>query len=220
AQHLIRTGRFTAYARLGAFTRSASRFGLHAGCRLRRVAGAWTRYGPGRWRGASLYLAVAATRLAARRIRRQSTHPQSAMPQLRRLSGLYVITDAALVGGAQLVPAVKAALQGGARLVQYRDKSQDAARRRQEAEALCRLCHAHNALLIINDDVQLAADCGADGVHLGKDDAGIQAARARPGPNAVIGVSCYNDLARAHEAKTAGADYLAFGSFYPSTIKP
>jgi len=142
------------------------------------------------------------------------------MPQLRRLSGLYVITDAALVGGAQLVPAVKAALQGGARLVQYRDKSQDAARRRQEAEALCRLCHAHNALLIINDDVQLAADCGADGVHLGKDDAGIQAARTRLGPTAVIGVSCYNDLARAHEAKTAGADYLAFGSFYPSTIKP
>lgn len=142
------------------------------------------------------------------------------MSQTQRLSGLYVITDTELIGGARLLPAVEAALRGGARLVQYRDKSQDAARRKQEADALRTLCTAHGALLIINDDVELAGECGADGVHLGKDDAAIQAARIRLGAYAVIGVSCYNDLARAHSAQAAGADYLAFGSFYPSTIKP
>lgn len=142
------------------------------------------------------------------------------MPITRRLSGLYVLTDAELIGGARLLPAVAAALRGGARLVQYRDKSQNVARRKLEAEALRALCTAQGALLIINDDVELAAECGADGVHLGKDDADIQAARARLGPTAIIGMSCYNDLARAHAAQTAGADYLAFGSFYPSAIKP
>lgn len=142
------------------------------------------------------------------------------MANAQYLSGLYAITDAELIGDARLLPAVAAALQGGARLVQYRDKSQDAARRRQEAEALRSLCHTHGALLIINDDVQLAADCGADGVHLGKDDSAIQTARQLLGPSAIIGVSCYNDLTRAHAAQSAGADYLAFGSFYPSAIKP
>lgn len=137
------------------------------------------------------------------------------------LRGLYAITDAALCarhGG--VVAAVEQALIGGARLVQYRDKSNDAARRLAEARALRAACHAHGALLIVNDDVDLAHAAGADGVHLGCDDAGFAAARARLGPRALLGASCYDSLERARAAAAAGADYLAFGSMYPSATKP
>ena len=136
------------------------------------------------------------------------------------LRGLYAITDRQLTPGEQLEHGVAAALRGGARIIQYRDKRSDRARRLREAQTLVDLCHFQNALLIINDDVELAAACGADGVHLGKDDIELARARERLGPDATIGVSCYNDINRARAAATAGADYVAFGRFFPSRSKP
>lgn len=132
-------------------------------------------------------------------------------------SGLYAITDGPRT---DLIDAVAAALRGGAALIQYRDKSDDAMRRHAEAGALVRLCAVHGAPLIVNDDVELAAACEAAGVHLGEDDADVAHARAVLGPQALVGVSCYDSLERARTAAAAGADYLAFGAFYPSPTKP
>jgi thiamine-phosphate pyrophosphorylase len=136
------------------------------------------------------------------------------------LTGLYAITDGALTPGMLLMPAVEAAIRGGARLVQYRDKSTDTERRRQEARMLRELCRDHGAGFVVNDDVELALESGADGVHLGRDDAALATARVRLGPRALIGVSCYDSLERAVVAAHAGADYVAFGSFYASDTKP
>ena len=137
-----------------------------------------------------------------------------------RLRGLYAITDARETDPEQIARAVEQALLGGARLIQYRDKTEDASRRRQTAEGLRRLTRAHGALLIINDDVELAARSGADGVHLGQHDTALNDARARLGREAIIGVSCYNQFQLAQQAVAAGADYVAFGRFFPSRTKP
>ena len=137
-----------------------------------------------------------------------------------RLHGLYAITDAILCRATGLEAAVAAALAGGARLVQYRDKGEDADRRLREARALLRLCRARGVPLIVNDDPELARRAGADGVHLGRGDPDPGRARALLGPAAIIGVSCYDDLDRAREAAAAGVDYLAFGRFFPSATKP
>ena len=132
--------------------------------------------------------------------------------------GLYAITQTDGKSIAQVVAEVEAALQGGAAVVQYRDKSPiDALTLARE---LLAVCHAHNAPLLINDSVELALQTGADGVHLGRDDGEIASARIRLGADAIIGVSCYNDLSRAQAAEVAGADYVAFGRFFPSGSKP
>ena len=136
------------------------------------------------------------------------------------LRGLYGIADTATVGTERFEAAVEAALAGGAAALQYRDKTDDRARRARQAEVLVAACRRRGALAIINDDPALAAACGADGVHLGGDDDDPAAARARLGPDAVIGVSCYDRLDRAHAARAAGADYVAFGRVHPSTTKP
>jgi thiamine-phosphate pyrophosphorylase len=136
------------------------------------------------------------------------------------LRGLYALVAAPGGDSAALLARSAALLAGGARLVQYRDETVDAARREREARALLGLCHQHGALLIINDDVGLAARVGADGVHLGRDDTPIEVARLALGPHAVIGASCYDSLERAGDAAAAGADYVAFGSVFPSTTKP
>lgn len=129
------------------------------------------------------------------------------------IAGLYAITDSAQ-------QAVADAIRGGAQVVQYRDKSADTARRQEAANALARLCRGAGVCFIVNDDVALAAAVGADGVHLGQDDSSVAAARAQLGSQAIVGVSCYNSLKRAADAIAAGADYLAFGSVYPSPTKP
>lgn len=139
---------------------------------------------------------------------------------MSRLRGLYAIADTGVLASAQLLPAVEQALYGGARLIQYRDKSMDGERRRRETQALAALCRQFSVPLLVNDDVKLAADVQADGVHLGRDDPAIEQARARLGKSALIGVSCYNQLARALDAEKRGADYVAFGSFFPSPTKP
>ena len=138
-----------------------------------------------------------------------------------RLSGLYGITDQCLLTELPtLTAAVGQALRGGMRLLQYRAKHLPAARRLQQAQALKQLCDQHDAVFIINDDVELALAVAADGVHLGRQDATIQQARARLGQQAIIGCSCYDQLQLAHQAQQQGADYVAFGRFFPSLSKP
>lgn len=137
-----------------------------------------------------------------------------------RLRGLYVITDPKLIPENALREKVEHAILGGARLVQYRDKSEDSLRRQREVSELLSLCQAHGVPLIINDDVGLALKTGADGIHIGKDDTSILKARARLGDKAIIGVSCYNDADLAFRAQEQGANYIAFGGFFPSPIKP
>ena len=135
-----------------------------------------------------------------------------------RLRGLYAITGQHR--GDRLLSDVEQALRAGLRLLQYRNKSGDPDQQRTETQRLRALCDRYHATLIINDDAALAAAIGADGVHLGRNDGDIAAARRLLGPQALIGVSCYNDPQRARQAQRQGADYIAFGSFYPSPTKP
>jgi thiamine-phosphate pyrophosphorylase len=136
-----------------------------------------------------------------------------------RLHGLYAVTPDTL-DDAWLAERVEQALLGGARTVQYRSKHADPQLRRRQAQRLLRACRAHGALFVVNDDVDLALELKADGVHLGRDDLALPAARAQLGRAAMIGASCYDDLSRAGRAVQAGADYLAFGTFFPSAVKP
>lgn len=131
--------------------------------------------------------------------------------------GLYAITNGPR---ADLLDAAAQALAGGARLLQYRDKTLDHARRHAEASALQQLCRTYGAALIVNDDVALAQAIHADGVHLGREDGELASARAALGSAAIIGVSCYDSLDRARTAAAAGANYIAFGAFFPSPTKP
>ena len=137
------------------------------------------------------------------------------LPPLR---GLYLITPDE-PDTARLLDRVGAVLAYAA-LLQYRNKVADAALRHAQMTALRPLCRAAGVPLIANDDADLAVDVGADGVHLGEDDGDPAAVRARLGADAIIGVSCYDDLARARAAAAARASYVAFGAFFPSTTKP
>lgn len=135
------------------------------------------------------------------------------------LRGLYAITDTPLLAGGRLLPYAEAALEGGARLLQYRDKSADAVRRLDEAQALAELCARHGATLIVNDDLELAARLGV-GLHLGQGDGSLAAARVRLGDAAVIGGTCHARLELAERAVAEGASYIAFGRFFDSHTKP
>lgn len=134
-------------------------------------------------------------------------------------SGLYAVTPEHLYGS-ELSDAVEAAVRGGAKAVQYRNKSGSQDQRHNDAQALVRLCHRYGVSLLINDDVELAYQVNADGVHLGKDDISLADARTRLGPHPSIGISCYDDIGRAYAAHAAGASYIAFGSFFASQVKP
>ncbi|HSH12293.1 MAG TPA: thiamine phosphate synthase [Desulfurivibrionaceae bacterium] len=142
------------------------------------------------------------------------------MSKPRTLNGVYAITDPIAGQGEQLLRHVRLALEGGVGILQYRDKGTDHPRRLAEARALRQLCETFQATFLINDDVALAAESGAHGVHLGKDDLSLSQARARLGEQAIIGVSCYNRLELARAAAIGGADYVAFGRFFPSRTKP
>jgi len=132
--------------------------------------------------------------------------------------GLYLITPDAREP-ARLRERV-APLLPHAACLQLRCKSMDAEGLREAASLLRADCRAAGIPLIVNDDPRMAAETGADGVHLGEHDAGIGEARALLGDDAIIGVSCYDDLQRARVAAAEGADYLAFGAFFPSPTKP
>ncbi|MHB1143725.1 MAG: thiamine phosphate synthase [Thiobacillus sp.] len=133
--------------------------------------------------------------------------------------GLYAITPETTDTGRLLIQ-VEAALMGGVAAVQYRDKSDDVARRHEQACELVALCRRFGVPLIVNDDLRLADLADADGVHLGRDDASLREARIILGRDKFIGASCYQNLELAQAAQAAGADYVAFGSFFPSPTKP
>lgn len=135
------------------------------------------------------------------------------------LRGLYAITDSALLADGRLLPYCEAALRGGVKILQYRDKSTDTARRLREAQALQKLCQNYDARLIINDDLNLAVALGAD-LHLGQEDGSLLSARQQLGPDAIIGITCHAQLALAKQAVEQQADYIAFGRFYNSHTKP
>ena len=137
-----------------------------------------------------------------------------------RLKGLYAITDQQLIPEEYFSESVEATLQGGARIIQYRDKSNDQNKRLRQASLLRALCHQYQAICIINDDIELAKAVNAHGVHLGKDDFSLTIARQVLGEKAIIGVSCYNDLDRAIAAEEDKADYVAFGAIFSSATKP
>ena len=136
-----------------------------------------------------------------------------------KLRGLYAITpDTA--DGARLLAGVEAALSGGCRILHYRDKLSAMPESVARARALRELTRRFGARLLINDDLALAILVKADGVHLGRDDGNLMAARAMLGPKLILGASCYADFAAAQAADAAGADYVAFGAVYPSPTKP
>ncbi|WNV05222.1 thiamine phosphate synthase [Candidatus Methylospira mobilis] len=132
-------------------------------------------------------------------------------------SGLYAVTPDIAVEAQLLIDSVRAVIAGGAGVVQYRAKS-----RQDEVVAaqLLAVCREAGIPLIINDNIVLAQKIGADGVHLGKDDMPVSQARKLLGASAIVGASCYDSLERAAEASAQGADYLAFGRFFPSQTKP
>ncbi len=135
------------------------------------------------------------------------------------ISGLYAITPEE-PDTVRLLSRARLALQGGARVLQYRSKSDDRALKLEQAKALAVLAREFSVLLIINDDAELAMQACAQGVHLGVDDGSVAAARRLLGADKIIGMSCYNRLSLAHDAKKQGADYVAFGAFFASTTKP
>lgn len=135
--------------------------------------------------------------------------------------GLYAITSEALCcKPEQLLPAVEAALRGGVVMLQYRDKWNPPPTRLRLARELLETCRAYRVPLLINDDLSLALEIGADGVHLGADDGPLAEARARLGPDAILGASCGDSLVRAQQARAAGASYVAFGRLFASRTKP
>jgi len=132
--------------------------------------------------------------------------------------GIYAITQTEGKSNQTVIEEVHSALKGGACVIQYRDKNPSDAV--YLAKQLLLLCKGFKAPLIINDDVELARQMGADGVHIGKNDGNIKTARDILGANGIIGVSCYNDVNSALNAEEQGVDYVAFGRFFPSNSKP
>lgn len=136
------------------------------------------------------------------------------------MRGVYAITDEQLITENQFLEKVEQSLRGGVHVVQYRNKHSLPTIRFNQAQSLLALCRSYQVPLIINDDVMLAKQIGADGVHLGKTDRTIAVARTVLGNQAIIGASCYNQLNLAEQAVKAGANYIAFGRFFPSRTKP
>jgi len=141
------------------------------------------------------------------------------MSTKKRLNGLYVITDDALTPKDKMFSMIKEALKGGATIVQLRDKLSSDEEIKESAQCLQDLCRSHNALFVLNDKIEMAIELNLDGLHIGKSDH-HRFEEIRQEFNGVIGVSCYGDIDLAKEMECMGADYVAFGSFYPSPTKP
>jgi thiamine-phosphate pyrophosphorylase len=137
---------------------------------------------------------------------------------MNSVTGLYAITPD-LADSAALLRQVEAALEGGARALQYRNKVADAALRLEQARGLARLCRSHHVPLIINDHLDLALEVDAEGLHIGAEDGSIDEARRRLGAERILGVTCYRRIENALEAARIGADYVAFGGFFASPVK-
>ena len=139
---------------------------------------------------------------------------------MQELKGLYVIADAACIGADKIISKTDEVLSAGVKIIQYRDKVSTQNNRYKLAEKLRKLTQDYKCLLLINDDAQLASSVDADGVHLGKDDISIEDTRRSLGKDKIIGASCYANYVNVQPAITASADYIAFGSFFPSLTKP
>lgn len=135
------------------------------------------------------------------------------------LRGLYAITDERLTPHESIMEQVKTALHEGISVLQYRNKTMSD----DEVEPICielqTLCRSYCVPFIIDDRPYLAQKIGADGLHIGKDDMELSQAR-EIFKSGIIGVSCYGSVRKAFEAQNEGADYVAFGSFFPSPTKP
>lgn len=136
-----------------------------------------------------------------------------------QLRGLYAITDDILTPAGTLLSQAETALRAGVRILQYRNKTDTDDAVEEICVSLQKLCRRHGTLFIIDDRVRLARRICADGLHIGKDDMDVSEAR-RLFPEGILGVSCYGSIRKALEAQEAGADYVAFGSFFPSPTKP
>ena len=135
------------------------------------------------------------------------------------IKGVYALTPDSLHTD-ELSGRVRSACVGGISVLQYRNKVADAPLRLAQALALREVTTEFGVTFIVNDDAQLAVRVNADGVHLGATDGSVEHARALLGKDKLIGVSCYNQLQLARDAVQAGADYVAFGAFYSSSVKP
>lgn len=133
---------------------------------------------------------------------------------------IYLITDEKLLSRRHFIDSIRQACAGGIDIIQIREKKSALADRTELCRKAVKAAHEMGAKVIINDDPELAAASEADGVHIGKKDAGLKKARALLGPDAIIGVSCYGDINLAMEMEKGGADYVSFGNFYLSPTKP
>lgn len=143
-----------------------------------------------------------------------------AFKKAEKIQGLYAITAPELLQPDELLRSIESVIIGGAQIIQYRNKLASESEKIQQASHISQLCKQHNVCFIINDDPKLAKLVNADGVHVGKEDGKIADARKLLGEQAIIGVSCYNQLENAQKAIAQGADYVAFGRFFPSKTKP
>lgn len=136
------------------------------------------------------------------------------------LNGVYAILDIENIDKGEILELAQRAIDGGASLIQYRNKTRHTYDRETEARGILELCREHNVPLIVNDDLALARAIGADGVHLGQHDIPCKIAREFLGSSYIIGVTCNNRIENAYAAVNAGATYVAFGAFFPSKSKP
>ena len=139
---------------------------------------------------------------------------------MQNLQGLYVIADAECIGKFDILSKTQTVLSAGVKIIQYRDKINSTSDREIIAKQLRALTKSYDSILIINDDVELAASVDAEGVHLGKNDTSVENARKILGQDKIIGASCYANFENAKPVIEASANYIAFGSFFSSTIKP
>ena len=142
------------------------------------------------------------------------------MNNINKLQGLYVIADADCVDTKEIVHKTKEVLDSGVKIIQYRDKVNTQDEKSEIAGKLRELTLNYESVFIINDDVDTAIACDADGVHLGKHDVSVEQARKQLGKNKIIGASCYASFNNAKPNIDASADYIAFGSIFASTTKP
>lgn len=141
------------------------------------------------------------------------------MPYKKLLNGLYVITDDILTPSKTIIDQVELALQGGAKIIQLRNKTDSKEEIKEQAKKLQTLCTSYDALFILNDEIDLAIQLQCDGLHIGKSDH-HRFDEIRKDFRGVVGVSCYGDLRLAKGFQDKGADYVAFGSFFRSPTKP
>jgi thiamine-phosphate pyrophosphorylase len=154
------------------------------------------------------------------RLSAAAIHVEETLVSVRaKLRGLYVITDAKLIPRPHFVEAVEAAVRGGATMVQLREKEASQEEVIRLGREILAVTRRYGALLIINDHPAVAKAVGADGAHVGREDPSVEETRALLGPDAIIGASCYGDVTRAIAAEQASANYVAFGTPFPSPTK-